>query len=206
MRKWLLPAMIIACAVLVSIVVYADLPQQMVIHFNSQNEADNWLSRPLGAFLLPTIAVFICLIITLAMKLERDVQKRQRNEASLGTLLSAISFTLLLVHLFIIAHNLGYALSAAVAACLLSGFIFIALGNTLPRLTQSSFNRPMLSPTAERRFSRLIGRLMIATGILFLLVALLPQSLIFPIFFVLLATFIILMLSILFRYSRMHAE
>jgi uncharacterized membrane protein len=132
------------------------------------------------------------------VKFEKDENKRRRTEAVIGSITAIVSVLLLAVHVFIIAYNLGYEYGVATFATIMTGALFIMLGNLVPRLPQGSMKWPVLPGPVFQKLSRFHGQLMVILGCIFLLVAVLPSNSILPLFFLLLASFIIST----FRYLR----
>lgn len=189
-------------SIVISIVAYAHLPERMVVHFNSAENPDNWMSKPLGAFLLPIIMLFTSFVITFSVKFEKNENKRRRTEAVIGSITAIVSMLLLAVHAFIIAYNLGYEFSVATFATIVTGALFILLGNLVPRIPQGSMQWPVLPEPVLQKVSRFHGRFMVILGCIFLLLALLPSNYILPLFFLLFATFIITLIISTIRYVR----
>ncbi|CAG7648379.1 Immunity protein SdpI [Paenibacillus solanacearum] len=203
MKKWIFPIAAAAVAALASLFAYADLPESMVIHFNISEQPDRWIAKPVGAFLLPALILAVSWTVMMAVKFEQDANKRLRVEASIGVITAIVSSTLLAVHLFTIAYNLGYELRVATVTTVIIGFVFLIMGNLMPRLPQNSLNWPKLPVDIQRKASRFIGRFMFVLGIAFVLLAALPGPAIFPTFCVLLAVFIVVTLGAFVRYLRM---
>jgi uncharacterized membrane protein len=202
MKKWIFPALSVITAALISIISYERLPERMAVHFSASEMADNWMNKPFATFLLPATIVFITLIVLFSTRFEKDENKRRRMEATIGSVVAIVSATLLAVHIFVIAYNLGYEVSVAVTATLIVGFVFILIGNLLPRLPQGSMQWPKLPEPTQRNFSRFLGRLMMIVGFVFVLLFLLPTSYIFPIFFSFLMIFIIILIGSTIRFMR----
>lgn len=176
MKDWIVPILAAIAAAVISTIYYGQLPDQIAIHFDISGEADNWLSKPLGAYLMPLLIIGINGLVYAMTKLETNEAKKLRNEARIGIMMSIVAAALLMLHLFMLAYNLGYSVVPGVAASIIIGFLFIALGNTLPRLYKSSFKWPSLPEKSERKIMRFTGRLMMVYGVLFLLIALLPSD------------------------------
>jgi uncharacterized membrane protein len=200
MKKWIFPALCVITAALFSIINYERLPERMAVHFSASETPDNWINKPLAAFLLPATIVFVTLIVLFSTRFEKDENKRRRTNATIGSVVAIVSATLLAVHIFVIAYNLGYEISVAVTATLIAGFVFILIGNLLPRLPQGSMQWPKLPEPAQRKFSRFLGRLMMIVGFVFVLLFLLPTSYIFPVFFSFLMIFIIILIGSTIRF------
>ena len=56
MRKYL-PLLFIAVTLLISALAYGHLPERVPSHWNARGEVDGYLSRGLGAFLLPIVVL-----------------------------------------------------------------------------------------------------------------------------------------------------
>lgn len=204
MKKWMLPALFVITACAASLVAYADLPEQMVMHFGPSQQPDRLMTKDLGAFLLPVIILLNAVLMILFMKLERNENKRLRIEASIGSISSIISVTLLMVHMFFLGYNLGYKLNVAVFVTIIVGIVFIFMGNLLPRLRQSSKQWPKLPEHVQGRAARFQGKLMFILGFVFLLLALLPGSYILPAFIGSLAGFLLAMFGSFIYYFRLR--
>jgi uncharacterized membrane protein len=190
MKKWLLPLASTLAAVLISVFTYNSLPAEMAVHFDSADNPDNWVSRPIGAFLSPVLILFISWTVIFSIRFEKDENKRARTEAALPTVAGAVSLLLLAVHGSIIAFNLGYDIRASTIASFIVGGVFIVLGNLLPRLPQGSFQWPKLSDHKHRQIARFQGKLMVFSGLIFILLAFLPSAYSLPAFIAVLACFI----------------
>lgn len=192
MNKWLLPLAATLAAVLISIFTYDSLPAEMAIHFDSSDNPDNWVSKPIGAFLSPVLILFISWTVIFSMRFEKDESKRARAEAALPTVAGAVALMLLAAHGSIIAFNLGYDISASTVASFIVGGVFIVLGNLLPRLPQGTFQWPKLPEVKHRQIARFQGKLMFFSGFIFILVAFLPKAYSLPVFITVLACFVVI--------------
>lgn len=201
MNKWIFPVACSVIAIVVSIWTYDDLPGQIAVHFNANQQADNYLSKPLGAFLVPVLIFAIPLLMIITRRFERDESKRRRSEAVMPAMIAAVSLLLLALHGFIISYNLGYDLNPATAVAAAAGAFFILIGNLLPRMSRGSFRWPKLSADAERRFTRFQGRFMFALGITLLLLTLLPSSYISPALLTGVAVFIVVTAANIIRFK-----
>jgi len=192
MGKWIIPIGAALTAVLVSIVTYGRLPEQMIVNFNPAQNANNWMDKSVGAFLLPALILFVAWMVQFFIRFEKDENKRKRAERTLSAIIGITSVMVLVVHGFLIAYNLGYQLSIAVFVTLLIGIVFVMIGNLIPRLPQGSYTWPKLEDSRYRRLLRFQGRLMMIFGFVFALLALLPNKFIFTLFFLLLGCFIVI--------------
>lgn len=190
MNKWLLPLASTLAAVLLSIFTYDSLPAEIAVHFDSADNPNNWMSKPIGAFLLPVLILFTSWLVIFTVRFEKDENKRARSEATLPTIASVMSLMMLAVHCSIIAFNLGYDISASAITAFIVGGVFIVLGNLLPRLPQGSLQWPKLPDHKHRRIASFQGKLMVVSGIIFILLAFLPDAYTLPAFITFLTCFI----------------
>jgi len=205
MKKWIVPLLSALAAALTSIIVFKDLPEHMVMHFNSAGSPDNWIAKPFGAFMLPLLTLLIPLTIFLSVKLEKNDGKRRRVEALNGPIAAMLSVMLLAIHCFTIAINLGYEIHVGSFVTVLVGILFIMLGNLAPRMPQGTMQWPKLPDDKQRKASRFQGRIMLASGFVFLLFALLPVNWIMPAFFLLISACVAIMIGSFLYYARSRA-
>src|SRR5690625_404504 len=192
MGKWIIPIGAALTAVLVSIVTYGRLPEQMIVNFNPAQNANNWMDKSVGAFLLPALILFVAWMVQFFIRFEKDENKRKRAERTLSAIIGITSVMVLVVHGFLIAYNLGYQLSIAVFVMLLIGIVFVMIGNLIPRLPQGSYTWPKLEDSRYGRLLGFQGWLLMIFGFVFALLALLPNKFIFTLFFLLLGCFIVI--------------
>lgn len=201
MKKWIIPVMFAAAGALASLWNYESLPESMVVHFGMDESPDRWMSRPFGAFLLPLLILAIPLLLSLSRKMEKNENKRDRAEASIGSVMTIVSFVLLSVHVILLAYNLGYEIGISRFGTAIVGMMCLLLGNLLPRLPRTK-QWPKLSDDAQRKSSRLQGRFMAGMGLVFILLALLPDKFLLPGFFTALVVFILGSIGITLRYMK----
>lgn len=190
MNKWLIPLASTLAAVLISVFTYNSLPAEIAVHFDSADNPDNWVSKPVGAFLSPAFILVMSWIVMFSTRFEKDENKRARAEAALPTVAGTVSLMLLAAHGSIIAFNLGYDIRSSAVASFIVGAVFIVLGNLLPRLPQGRYQWPKLPDHKQRQFARFQGKLMFFSGVIFIVLAFLPGSYSTPVFLAVLACFI----------------
>lgn len=205
MKKWILPILFTAMGLIISLIVFKDLPDNIAIHFNSAGAADNWINKSIGAFLLPLLSIAIPLLITSSAKLEKDENKRRKIKATESSIFAVISTLLFTVYCFTIAFNLGYELKVSMFATVISGLLFIFVGNIIPRMPQGSLKWPKIPEEKQRKAASFQGRLMIMFGFVIVLLTFLPVNLIATTFLIVLATMIITLLASTFYFANQRA-
>jgi uncharacterized membrane protein len=206
MPKWIYPAIFSFAALIASLIVYNNLPDVMAIHFDPSGEADNFVSKPLGAFLAPLLIWIVFIMMSVSMKLEPDENKRQRAEAINLRVMAIVGALLLAAHLFTLAYNLGHELNAVKFAAVAIGLVFVLIGNLVPRMgaVQNKWKGPKLPEKAHRRFAQFQGRLMFGAGFVFILLTPLPYAILSPVFFALLILYVLIHFGSMFYFSRLR--
>ncbi|HZG88367.1 DUF1648 domain-containing protein [Paenibacillus sp.] len=168
-KMWRFTLLAAAVSVAASLYFYAELPDSMAVHFGPGGDADDWLVKPVAAFLMPAILLFVAAVLHFTPNWERDESKRRRAgeaNAFVGVVVAAL---LLGIHAFLLAYNLGYPVSASFVATASVGFVFVAIGNMLPRMPQSSSKLLQLPESVYAKYARSQGRVMAGAGLLMLL-------------------------------------
>lgn len=159
--------------------VWDRLPEQVVVHFNLQGEADGWASKSsLILIVLGTTALLNLIMLALPhidpkRKLTQMGSKYHQLRFILVVFMAALS-------VFLIHHALNPDIARQNIHFLLIGGLFIALGNYFQAVKPNYFIGIRTPWTLEseqvwRRTHRLGGILWIVGGILLIALALLPE-------------------------------
>lgn|SRR5690625_2679731 len=195
MKKWIVPSAAAFIAIFISIVAYDSLPAQMVVNFSDPQNAGSGVDKRIAVSLFPFLILVLSWVVLFLIRIEKDENKRKRTEYMVSAINGISTIVILAAHGFIIAYNLDYHLSFAVFVTFVVGGTFVLIGNLLPRLPQGTYAWPKMEEFRHRHLARFAGRLMVGFGLLFIIVALLPGSYIFPVFFIILGCFIVIMVG-----------
>lgn len=112
---------------------YEELPEKMAIHFNIENQADNYASKNLTLFGLPllmaAIQAFICIRSDINRKENENLPKIIKITKWIVPLLSIIVYTLTIL------VGLEKTVDVGKIILIISGTIFIAIGNYMPKMS-----------------------------------------------------------------------
>ena len=173
--KW--KVLIITCAIILlpilfGLCVWNQLPDQVAIHFDINNQPDNYASRSFAVFGLPAMMLVfqvICCLMT-----DFGVQRYSGNKAMEQLSKWMIPVITVVLYFVTIGYGLGWAIDIRRVAIGLVGVLFVVLGSYLPRLTYvKNYN---FSPEAAKKINRFTGIGMVILGILGLLSLLLPEK------------------------------
>lgn len=121
--------------IIMSLMVFDRLPDQIPVHWNFKGEVDNYASKEFGAFGLPLLMAFINFIVHVG--LNNDPKK-----ANYSVVLKQFSFWLIpVMTLFLVPVtlliSLGYDIKINIIVPIFVGIIIIICGNYLPKCKQN---------------------------------------------------------------------
>ena len=121
--------------ILIGIICWNRLPDVMATHFGMNNEANGFSSKAFAVFGLPVV---LLAVLWLGAFVTSHDPKRQNISPKMFSLVLWIAPVLsLFVAATMYPINLGYELDIAFFGELLSGLMFIIIGNYLPKTRQS---------------------------------------------------------------------
>lgn len=167
MRQWF-PLLVIVSGYLISAVVYPHLPERVPIHWTLMGEADHWIDRNRGAFLLPTVMLVNWLVFDLPLLREEGWVAGSKRVHAVVTNGSALF--LFLLHIAVLRFALGSAMPFQAIVSIPLGLLFIALGLALPHARRNwvfGVRTPWTLGDARvwERTQRLGGQLYAAAGL-----------------------------------------
>lgn len=205
--KWgkidLISLIIVLIPMIMTLVLYNKLPDQMAVHFGTNGEADGFQ----GKFTFILMSLLILIGIPLLMKVSRYMDPKKKNYDKFEStfewfrlILTAFLSVMSVVTLF---YNLGYKVNIQMIVLMGIGVLFIFLGNYMSRIR---FNYTMgiktpwtlASEEVWRRTHRLAGPLWFIAGIIVFILAFLPGELAFIIMMITIA--IIVLVPVLYSF------
>lgn len=171
--KW--KSLIITCIVcllpiLLGLALWNSLPDTMAIHFDVNNNPDNFASKGFVVFGMPFLMVllqiFCCFI--------NDINAHKHGERIKFERVTKwiIPVMTIILQIVTLGYSLGWNIDIRKVAALLVGAILIVVGNYLPKLDYIK-NHNVDSQKA-RKINRFIGFETVVMGILFLISIFMP--------------------------------
>lgn len=158
--------------IILGILLYPKLPEQMPIHFNLKNEPNNYAPKNFALFGIPILMAIvqaICLWIT-----NKASQLKQEEKPRIIKIMEwFIPIMTVLIYIIMIEVPLGSTVYVGKSVCLILGIAFILIGNYMPKMSYEVGKvvfHPM--PKSEKSFRKVIkimGCSFIVLGIFFLL-------------------------------------
>lgn len=179
-RTLILSSLLTLSPILIGLILWNDLPEQMTTHWGADGVADGWSGRPFAVFGLPLIMLatqWLCVLIT-AIDPKNKGQNRKVFELVLWIIPVVSLFSCGLVYV----TAFGCQFEPEMLTFTLLGIVFILIGNYMPKCRQNHTIGIKIKWTLENEENwnathRLAGKLWVAVGFVSLFCGLLPVSL-----------------------------
>ena len=146
---------------------YEELPETMAVHFNIENEADNFASKNFTLFGIPLIMVLLqmfCCVIS-------DINENKKgNPPKLIKIAKwIIPFLTVIIYVLTILVGLGKTVDIGKIISIVLGLMFVIIGNYMPKMSYDDAKgniNPL--PATEKSFKqmmRLLGYTFVIGGI-----------------------------------------
>lgn len=170
--KIIITSLITLAPILIGVLFWDRLPDQIATHFGQGNVPDGWSSKPMAVFGLPLILVALhlfCIFITL-----NDPKKKNIGRKILPIIFWMIPIISLLVNSATYGIALGLKIDIELIVSLLLGLLFIIFGNYMSKIRQNytvGIRLPWTLSSEDNwdKTHRLAGKLWIVGGVLVLL-------------------------------------
>lgn len=132
--KW--KSLIITCIVcllpiLLGVILWDNLPDSMAIHFNINNEPDNFASKGFVVFALPILMALLQIICCIINDINAHKHgERKKFEIATKWIIPPMSVILQIVTL---GYGIGWNIDIRRIVALIVGIIFLIIGNYLPK-------------------------------------------------------------------------
>lgn len=177
----LLAWLIIGLQILVSLVTYPFMPDQVPSHWNINGQVDGYLPKQVNAILLPAISIGLYLLIWLLTHYSPRLgnQNRRATAEVTNLIIVGVLLFMLILQLAATAIALGVPLNMSFIVSLCLSVLFIFLGNYMGKLRRNfwaGFRTPwtLASETVWERTHRLGGWLMVLGGLVGVVLSFIP--------------------------------
>lgn len=178
LKTLIITSVIILLPVLVGIILWDRLPDQMPMHWNTNGDVDSWGSKLFAVAGMPLILLafqWLCAIVT-----GFDPKKEKHSQKILTLVLWIIPVITVVLSAFMYASALGQQVNAPLLMPILMGVLFMAVGNYMPKCEQNYTIGIKISWTLNseenwNRTHRFAGRIWVVCGFLMILTAFLES-------------------------------
>lgn len=171
-KKLIISVLVCLSPMILGIILYERLPEQMPIHFTINDIPDNYAPKNFALFGIPLIMAFVqAVCIWFSMKAEEGMTSKKPKVMKM--LEWFIPILTVLVYIIMIEVPLGSSVYVGKSICLILGILFMIIGNYMPKVSYET-GKDMFHPTPKnetsfRKTTRIMGYSFIVLGIIFLL-------------------------------------
>lgn len=127
----ILTTVVMLLPVLVGLILWNRLPEQVPLHWNVAGEVDGWGSREMLVFYLPLLLIGLQWLAAFVTGL--DPKNKGQTVKAMGLALWSCPLILLVLSTFCYVNAMGYDIQVQIVAPLFVGLLFILIGNYLPK-------------------------------------------------------------------------
>ncbi len=137
MNKWKIIVSLIAIAMtsIVGLILWDKLPAQLPVHFNLQNEPDNFMPKAGAIFGIPAFLMAIQLLCLLDSYIQ--MKKNGKIRDYLPYIIWLVPAIAILVMGCIIMFALNIPLNLTLIVSIFLGVLFVILGNVMPKVSKN---------------------------------------------------------------------
>ena len=173
-KTLILSTLVLLIPIAVGLLLWNRLPDPMPSHWNIHGEVDSWSSKAFAVFGLPCFMVgihWLCVLASCA-----DPSRKNYHPKMFKLVLWICPGITLVIHTLVYCTALGATISVNMVMPLLVGFMFIVVGNLLPKCHRSytmGINLPWTLNSEENSNSthRFGGKVWVIGGIITMLTA-----------------------------------
>lgn len=206
LRTLVIASLVLLIPVIVGLLLWDKLPEQIPTHWGINGEVDGWSSKAMAVFGLPALMFalqWVCFIACMA-----DPKQRNYNSKMIKLALWICPGIGLVLCALVYPTALGYTVPVEVVMPLLVGAMFIVIGNWLPKCRQTytmGIKLPWTFASEENwnATHRFGGKVWVIGGIVTMLTALFGN---FWILVIILAAMVILPTVYSYLYYRNHEK
>ena len=172
LKLLIITSIVILLPILVGVILWNQLPEQIPSHWNAAGEIDKWSSKPFAVFGMPLILLgfqWLCVLVTLA-----DPKKSNHPSKILHLVFWIIPVLSVLLSVLTYAVAMGKAVRMEVVMPVFIGLLLAIVGNYLPKCKQNytiGIKIPWTLNSEENwnRTHRFAGRLWLVCGLVIML-------------------------------------
>ena len=169
MKMLIITSLVCLLQVLIGLFYYNQLPESIAVHFDVNNNPDNYFSKAAFIFGMPIfmmlIQVFCCVVSDLSDK------NKEANKKATNVLKWLIPVLTIVLYIVTIMLALGSTLDIRKVVMFILGAMFIVMGNYTPK-TKGLLHmgtKKIADENLERKINRLCGYVFIINGLMFII-------------------------------------
>ena len=186
-KNLILSSLMTLLPIVAGLILWSRLPDRMPIHWGMEGKIDGWSGKAFAVFGLPLMMLGFHWVCALAMKLDKQNQSGS-NRKVLDMILWLFPVMSVMMSAFVYGSALGGEIRMTSLMAVPMGFLFVAIGNYLPKCRQNSTLGIKLKWTFNNeenwnKTHRIGGITWVACGLGMILFGLLDWLVMFPVLF-----------------------
>lgn len=195
-KSLIITVMICLLPILFGVSIYDKLPEQVAVHFNFNNEPNNFMPKGLAVFLIPFILAVFQIILCVVTDISDDKKEENKKFTKISKMILPVID--IVVYVSIMMYALNEKVNIQLIVCFIIGFLLLILGNYLPKYEPNSIETKKFDREFLRKENKILGYVFVILGILWILGAFSPN------YIALIILAITLVLSIVFTSINLY--
>lgn len=137
MKKYILPLVLIILSVLLSIVFYQYLPDQIASHWNIQGVVDGYSKKINTVLMFPILQIILFVLLVTIPNIDPRKKNIEKFEKHFFFFINAILLFTVLIQLQVFLWNIGIQIQMGVIMPILMGGLFILIAQLLRKSKQN---------------------------------------------------------------------
>ena len=178
-KYWLVTSAITLVPILLGLLLWNRLPDQLPTHFGVDGAADGWSGKGFAVFGIPLMMLGFHFVIYFATRL--DKQNRGHNEKVMNLVGLIFPVMSIVNSVIIYAQAMDLELNLSMLLFPMLGLLFIAMGNWMPKIKQNStlgikIKWTLYNEENWNKTHRVAGFVWVIGGVLFCLMGFVPEK------------------------------
>lgn len=169
-RELILSLIVILLPIIYGVMIYNDLPNQIAIHFSTNNTPDSFVAKPFFIFGIPVLMAILQLVVQLISHRQSMGTSAKKFEFLTMWMIPAIT---VVMYYITIRFALGQPTDIRRIVVTFMGILFIAMGNYLPTVPSGNryihFGTKKMVGPAQKKLQRQMGYIFVIGGLGFLI-------------------------------------
>lgn len=169
-KLMIITSIICLLPIIIGILFYKELPDNIAIHFDINSEPTNYFSKPLFIFGVPIFMMLLQIISCLKSFKSRNKEPNKKANMIFSFIIPTVTVCMYCLTLL---YALGNQIDIKVGVMIVIGILFIITGNYLPKTKSTeTINFGFINHLNEelyKKLSHISGYLLIFDGLLFIL-------------------------------------
>lgn len=171
-RTLILTVIVCLLPIILGIVLYNKLPDQMPVHFTINNIPDNYAPKSFALFGIPVIMAIIQ-AVSLFITMKVNKLKNYEKPKIIKIMEWFIPIMTVFIYIIMVEVPLGSTVYVGKSVCLILGILFIIIGNYIPKMSYE-VGKVIIHPIPKsektfRKMSKIMGYFFIMLGIILLM-------------------------------------